>query len=335
VIRPYGKFGDGTIVEVVTLGESDGLQAEVLTYGGILRQLTFPGRGGPRNVVVTLAGLDAYARDTTFQGTLVGRVANRIAGARFTLNGRTHKLTANQGANQLHGGSLGFGKRMWRVLSLQGSQLRLGLHSQAGEQGFPGTLDVTAEITVDGSELRLRFEAQSDEATPVNLTYHPYFNLSGDPARAVDEMLLRIPASSFLPVRDSMLIPTGEVASVAGTPFDFRDRREVRAPRTTGHPQLGFGDGYDHCWVLDPSRDCDAELHSPHSGVTMTIHSDRPGIQFYGGQYLPAAHPGLNGICLEPQGFPNAVNEPAFPSVILEAGQPFSTTFKYRFTSGA
>jgi aldose 1-epimerase len=335
VILPYGKLGDGTLVQTVTLGDAEGLQAEVLTYGGILRQLTLPGRGGPHNLVVTLPDLDAYVRDTTFQGTLVGRVANRIAGARFTLNGRTHTLTANQGPNQLHGGTLGFGKRVWRVLSLQGSRLWLGLHSPAGEEGFPGTLDVTAEVTVDGTELRLRFEAQGDEATPVNLTYHPYFNLSGDPARAVDDMLLRIPASSFLPVRDSLLIPTGDVASVAGTPFDFRDRREVRAPRATEHAQLGFGGGYDHCWVLNASRDYDAELHSPHSDVTMTIHSDRPGIQFYGGQYLPATHPGLNGICLEPQGFPNAVNEPAFPPVILDAGELFSTTFTYRFTSGA
>ena len=145
-------------------------------------------------------------------------------------------------------------------------------------------------------------------------------------------MLLRMPAAGFLPVRDSQLIPTGEIASVSGTPFDFRRPRPVKSPPVLSHAQLGFGGGYDHCWVLDSARDCDAELHSPHSGVSMTIHSDRPGIQFYGGQHLPTAHPGLNGICLEPQGFPNAINEPAFPSSTLNAGDTFHSTFIYRFT---
>jgi aldose 1-epimerase len=333
MMEPFGNLSDGRPVEAVTLGAPGELQAQILTYGGLLRRLIVPTRSGLRNVVVTLPDLDAYANDPTFQGILVGRVGNRIANARFELDGRTYRLAANNGANHLHGGMLGFGKKVWRVLDLQNGprhRLTLGLRSHAGDEGYPGNLDAIAEIALEGLELRLRFEARCDEATPLNLTYHPYFNLSGDAKRSVDEMLLRMPAGGYLPVRDSQLIPTGEIASVEGTPFDFRLRRALKPP-VSFHPQLAYGGGYDHCWVLDPSRNCDAELHSPHSHLTMTIHSDRPGIQFYGGQYLPAAHPGLCGICLEPQGFPNAVNEPAFPSVILRAGEIYDSTFRYRF----
>ena len=158
----------------------------------------------------------------------------------------------------------------------------------------------------------------------VNLTYHPYFNFAGD-------MKLRMPASQFLPVKDSQMIPTGARASVAGTPFDFRSSRSVEAPASSAHPQLAHAAGYDHCWVLDSPRDCDAELHSASSGVRMTLRSDRPGIQFYGGQHLRAAYPSLSGICLEPEGFPNAVNEPSFPSCILDPGATYHSTFTYRF----
>jgi aldose 1-epimerase len=200
----------------------------------------------------------------------------------------------------------------------------LGLCSSDGEEGYPGNLDVTVEYTVDGNELRVEFEAQSDAPTPLNLTYHPYFNFAKD-------MRLRIPASQFLPVRDSQMIPTGERASVAGTPFDFRSARSVTAPPLAAHAQLTHAGGYDHCWVLDAHRDCDAELQSESAGVTMTIHSDRPGIQFYGGQHLAASYPDLAGICLEPEAFPNAINEPSFRPCILDAGATYRSTFRYRF----
>ena len=203
--------------------------------------------------------------------------------------------------------------------------------SPANEEGYPGRLEVTAEVTVDAQELRLQFEASASEATPLNLTYHPYFNLSGDPSHPLTDHELRIPAAAYLPVQSAALIPIGEIAPVAGTPFDFRRARTFDAPDLASHAQLEKAAGYDHCWVLDAGRDCDAELHSPRSGVTMTIHSDRPGLQFYGGQKLHGAHPGLHGICLEPQGLPNAVNEPAFPSCILRPGETFRSLFTYRF----
>ena len=329
MIEAFGVLDGTQEVQAITLGVPGGLQAQVLTFGGILRRLAFPVRGVMRELILTLPDLDAYLRDSTFQGILVGRVANRIGGARFNLKGREYRLTANDGPNQLHGGHLGFGKRPWRVLGLQNAprhRLLLGLSSPDGEEGYPGNLDVTVEFTVDGSELRVQFEAQCDEATPLNLTYHPYFNFGGD-------MRLRMPAALFLPVKDSQMIPTGKLAAVGGTPFDFRAARSVDAPAPATHPQLAYASGYDHCWVLDAPRDCDAELHSASSGVRMTIRSDRPGIQFYGGQHLPAAHPGLSGVCLEPEGLPNAVNEPSFPPCILDAGATYHSIFSYRFST--
>lgn len=327
MIEAFGVLDGTQEVQAITLGVKGGLQAQVLTYGGILRRLAFPSRGTLRELIITLPDLDAYLRDTTYQGVLVGRVANRISGARFNLNGREYRVAANDGPNQLHGGHLGFGKRLWRVLGLQNAprhRVLLGLSSSDGEEGYPGNLDVTVEFTVEGNELRVEFEAQTDEATPLNLTYHPYFNFGSD-------MRLRMPASEFLPVRDSQMIPTGQRASVDGTPFDFRSARSVSAPVLSGHPQLEHAGGYDHCWVLPSPRDFDAELQAPSSGVRMTVRSDRPGIQFYGGQHLQGIHPNRAGICLEPEGFPNAVNEPTFPRCVLRAGETYHSSFSYCF----
>jgi aldose 1-epimerase len=336
MMRPFGTLRDGRAVDAITLGMADGLQAEVLTYGGILRRLTLPTRNGVKDLVLTLPDLAAYLSDTAFLGVIVGRFANRIENARFRLAGREYRLSVNDGSNHLHGGTHGFGKRLWRVLAVQRAPhptLLLGLTSTDGEEGYPGTLEVTAEIGLEATELRLQLEAHCDAPTPVSLTWHPYFNLSGRPGRAVDDHELRMPASRYLPVLDSGLIPTGEIAEVSGTPFDFRTARPVRAPAPTTHPQLQKGGGFDHCWVLDAQRDCDAELHCPESGVTMRLQSERPAIQFYGGQMLPGAHAGVSGLCLEPQDFPNAVNEPAFPSVLLQPGKTWRSTFRYRFSS--
>src|SRR5262245_4599951 len=183
MIEAFGVLDGAQEVQAITLGVKGGLQAQVLTFGGILRRLVFPSRGALRELTITLPDLDAYLRDTTFQGILVGRVANRIAGARFDLNGREHRLAANDGPNHLHGGNFGFGKRLWRVLGLQNAprhRVLMGLQSPDGEEGYPGNLEVTVEFTVEGSELRVEFEAQTDEATPLNLTYHPYFNFAQD-----------------------------------------------------------------------------------------------------------------------------------------------------------
>jgi aldose 1-epimerase len=335
MMRDFGHLANGRAIQVITLGAAEGLQAQILTYGGILHSLSLPIAGGRRELILALPALVDYEHDPAFLGQLIGRFGNRIAGAAFRSNGKIHRLSANNGANHLHGGSGGFGRCVWNVLEVEHApahRLRLGLRSPAGDQGFPGNLDVVVEFAVLHDELRLRFHAQCDAVTPVNLTYHPYFNLSGDARRPVHDLHLRLSAGLYLPVADSQLIPTGELLPVAETPFDFRALRPIGAPDPTTHPQLANGGGYDHCWALDTPRDWDAELWSPQSGVHMSIQSTQPGLQFYGGQSLPIQHPGLHGVCLEPQGFPNSVNERRFPSAMLRPGEIYHSEFRYQFS---
>jgi aldose 1-epimerase len=322
VIEPFGELADGRIVHAITLGSPDSLQAQVLTYGGILRELLFYSRGTRHSLVVSLPALDSYVRDAAFVGIVVGRVANRIDRARFVLKGREHRLAANDGVHQLHGGRLGFGKRLWRIVDHDGAnRLQLALHSPAGEEGYPGNLEATAEYVIDGPELRVRFECLADEDTPFAPTFHLYFNVR-------PESRLLIHGDAYLPVRDTEMIPTGEVIQVGGSPFDFRTPRFITPDSVREqHPQLRLAGGYDHCWVLNPRRECDAKLRISNA-IMLTIRSDCPGLQFYGGQHSAA----LGGVCLEPQGLPNAVNVPSFPSIIVKSGTLWSTTFRYQLS---
>ena len=335
-MRPFGKLEDSRSVEAITLGDPQGLQAEVLTYGAILRRLTFPVRGQRRDLILSLPTLGHYVNDRAYVGALVGRFGNRIANARFSLDGREYAVTANEGVNHLHGGALGFGKRLWRVLARNASdvpQLELGLSSPAGEEGYPGHLDVTATFAAMPDSLRIMLRARTDAATPVNLTYHPYFNLAADARVPATGQSLRIPASHYLPVR-SGLIPTGEFASVEGSTFDFRRARPLAPPDPGTHAQLALAGGYDHCWVLDPGAECACELRSPDGDLTLTMRGNGPGLQFYNGQFLARAHPDIgSGVILEPQGLPNAPNEPAFPTSILRPGDESRAEIVYHLAS--
>jgi len=335
-MRPFGKLEDGRGVESITLGDPQGLQVEVLTYGAILRRLTYPVRGQRRDLILSLPTIEAYERDRAYVGALVGRFGNRIANARFSLDGREHVVTANEGVNHLHGGALGFGKRLWRVLSLDQSpmpMLELGLLSPAGEEGYPGSVDATVTLVSLPGSLRITLRARSDAATPVNLTYHPYFNLAADARVPATRHTLRIPASHYLPVRAG-LIPTGEFATVGGTTFDFRRARELAPPDAGSHAQLALAGGYDHCWVLDPDADCACELRSPEGDLTLTMNGSGPGLQFYNGQFLSRAHPGIgSGVILEPQGLPNAPNEREFPSSILRPGEEYRAEIAYQVSA--
>ena len=335
-MRPFGKLEDGRGVESITLGDPQGLQVEVLTYGAILRRLTYPVRGQRRDLILSLPTIEAYERDRAYVGALVGRFGNRIANARFSLDGREHVVTANEGVNHLHGGALGFGKRLWRVLSLDQSpmpMLELGLLSPDGEEGYPGSVDATVTLVALPGSLRITLRARSDAATPVNLTYHPYFNLAADARVPATRHTLRIPASHYLPVRAG-LIPTGEFATVGGTTFDFRRARELAPPDAGSHAQLALAGGYDHCWVLDPDADCACELRSPEGDLTLTMNGNGPGQQFYNGQFLSRAHPGIgSGVILEPQGLPNAPNEREFPSSILRPGEEYRAEIAYQVSA--
>ena len=330
-VSSFGLLEDGRGVEAITLGEEDGLQLEVLTYGGILRRLTYPVRGVRRDLILHFDRLEQYERDRAYVGPVVGRFGNRIANGRFTLDGIAHQVTANEGVNHLHGGALGFSKRLWRVLETQdGGRVLLGLHSPAGEEGYPGNVDVTLELTVRKDALNIRFGARSDAPTPINLTYHPYFNISGDLHSPAIEHQLRIPADHYLPV-GAGLIPTGEIASVAGGAFDFRARRRLAPPPPASHPQLTLGGGYDHCWVLSPEADCTCELTSPSGDLTLLMKGSGPGLQFYNGQFLSRTHPALgSGLILEPQGLPDAPNHQSFPDSVLRPGDHYRAEIEYQ-----
>jgi len=327
-MRSFGMLADGRSVEAITLGEPRGLQVEVLTYGAILRRLTYPVNGVRRDLILFFDDLESYERDRAYVGSLVGRFGNRIADSRFTLDGRAHTVSANEGANHLHGGHLGFGKRLWRVLSPveHGSRIVLGLTSPDGEEGYPGEVEATAELDVRPNRVAITLTARTTAPTPVNLTYHPYFNLAGPHVPAVNQKL-RIPASRYLPVKPG-LIPTGEYASVAGTAFDFRAARRVEPPAIDSHPQLAIAGGYDHCWVLDDDADCACELSC--RDLVLTMRGSGPGLQFYNGQFLSKTHASLgSGVILEPQGLPDAPNEPRFPSSIVRPGETYRAAIEY------
>ena len=313
-MRSFGLLEDGRSIEAISLGSSDGLQVEVLTYGAILRRLTFPVNGVRRDLILHFDRLEQYERDRAYVGSLVGRFGNRI-----------HVVTANEGSNHLHGGAFGFGKRVWRVLDVtdaDGPRVILGLRSPAGEEGYPGNLDATVELRVSHDALTIAFGAHCDAPTPVNLTYHPYFNLAGDAAIPAADQRLRIPASHYLPVA------SGEITPVDGTTFDFRTARRLQPPPVKTHAQLAIAGGYDHCWVLDADADCACELSTRDLTLTM---AGGPGLQFYNGQFLARSHPGLgSGVILEPQGFPDAPNHPAFPNAILRPGETYRANIEYR-----
>jgi aldose 1-epimerase len=331
-MRSFGLLEDGRSVEAITLGADSGVQVEVLTYGAIIRRLSVPVRGVRRDVVLHFDRLEHYERDRAYVGPVVGRFGNRIAQGRFSLEGVAHQVTVNEGVNHLHGGALGFSKRLWRALEVRGERVLLGLQSPDGEEGYPGNLDVTIELAVTADSLKVRLGARTDAPTPVNLTYHPYFNLAGDFRTAATAHWLRIPASHYLPV-GAGLIPTGEIAPVSGSTFDFRLSRKVEPPPPNSHPQLALAGGYDHCWVLDEGADCSCELASPNRDLVMSIRGNGPGLQFYNGQFLARAHPRLGcGVILEPQGLPNAMNEPRFPNVILKPGESHRAEIEYRFS---
>lgn len=330
-IRSFGRLDDGTEVHAHSLGCDSGLRAEILDLGGILAGLDMPVEGRRIGLVLGLPDARAYRADPAYLGILVGRYGNRIAGSRFELDGNEHVLAANEGRNHLHGGPLGFGRRMWTVRSHTDEALVLHYRSPDGEEGYPGTLEATATYRLHGARLQLRFDAHCDAATPFNPTHHPYFNLAGDPAVPAAAQWLRVPADGYLPV-DAELIPTGEIADVTGTPFDFRQAVTLAARHDTADPQLRAGGGYDHCLVLQQPHACAAELYSPHSGVAMRIWCDAPALQLYGGQALDVQHPQLGrGLCLEPEDFPDAPNRANFPDAILRPGRHYRREIEYVF----
>ena len=342
--RHYGNLADGTEVTLVTLKNANGIEVDVIGYGGIITRLVTPDAGGELgDIVLGLDNLEEYVASNPYFGALIGRYGNRIGKGTFTLDGETFQLDVNDGENHLHGGSEGFDKRVWQMRSFvteHSAGVQLRLTSQDGDQGYPGTLQaqVTYELT-NQDELDMTFHAVADKPTIVNMTQHSYFNLAGD-GDVLGHRLL-IPADRFTPV-DKGLIPTGELRTVAGSPFDFRQAKAIGRDIGADDEQLELGLGYDHNFVLKDQADDElvlaARVTEPTSGRVLEILSVEPGVQFYSGNFLDGSldgkgkvHMYRSGFCLEPQHFPDSPNKPDFPSVTLRPGETYQSRIVYRF----
>jgi aldose 1-epimerase len=341
---PFGKTADGTSVEIYTLRNVRGCEARIMTYGGIVVSLKVPDKNGNfGDVVLGYDNFDDYVKNSPFFGALVGRYGNRIAKGKFTLAGKEYTLAVNSGANNLHGGPVGFDKRVWKataLLTADGPVLKLNYLSQDGDQGFPGNLNVTATYTLTADNgLLLTYTATTDKPTLCNLTQHSYFNLAGK--GDVLNYLVYINADKFTPV-DKALIPTGELKPVEGTPFDFRKPTAIGARINADNEQIKFGNGYDHNWVINkpPGKlGLVARVTDPTSGRVMEVLSTEPGVQFYTGNFLDGytgkggwVYKNRSGLCFEPQHYPDSPNHPQFPSAELKPGQTYQNTIIYRFS---
>ncbi len=344
-MRIYGETADGVEVEEYTLSNEAGMEVRFITFGGILTSIRVPDRQGRHsNVVLGFDRLSQYEAEHPYFGAITGRYANRIAGGQFSLDGLDYQLPLNDGANSLHGGDAGFDKRVWKARDL-GNAVELAYTSQDGEEGYPGNLDVMVRYSLDAdNDLRIDYEAQTEAPTVLNLTNHSYFNLLGEGEGTIYDHILTLNAERFTPT-DATQIPTGELASVSGSPFDFRRPKAIGPGQRSAHPQIVAASGYDHNFALNRDGLAAGELgfaarvYEPSSGRVMEVWTSEPGIQFYGGNFLDATLAGASGrlyrqsdgLCLETQHFPDSPNRPSFPSTVLRPGERFESTTIYKF----
>ncbi|MCA1560897.1 MAG: galactose mutarotase [Acidobacteria bacterium] len=340
----FGKTADGQQVELYTLTNANGIEVRAMTYGGIITSLKVPDRSGRMaDVVLGFDTLDAYLKGHPYFGAIIGRYGNRIAKGRFTVGGRTYTLATNNGPNHLHGGNKGFDKVVWSAAPVAGqSAVAFTRTSPDGEEGYPGNLTVRVTYTLtDKNELTVDYHATTDKATPVNLTHHSYFNLAGDDAGDILGHELTIHADRYTPV-DATLIPTGAIAPVQRTPFDFRTPTAIGMRIDQPDEQLKNGKGYDHNWVLTrrgAGLQPAARLTDPASGRTLEVATTEPGMQFYAGNFLDGTLTGKGGhvykhragLCLETQHFPDSPNQPSFPSTILQPGLEYRSKTVFTF----
>ncbi|HJR61207.1 MAG TPA: aldose epimerase family protein [Vicinamibacterales bacterium] len=342
--EPYGKMPDGRQVERFTLTSAGGIVLQAMGYGGIITSLRVPDRNGTAgDIVLGFDRLDDYLADDPFFGAIIGRYGNRIGKGQFTLDGRSYKLATNNGPNHLHGGRIGFDKVLWSAEPVDGKNaIAFTRTSPDGEEGYPGNLRVQVTYTLtDSNELIVDYRATTDKPTVVNLTQHSYFNLAGQASGDILAHQLMLNADRYTPVDDT-LIPTGELAPVTDTPFDFRKPVAVGARINEPHPQLKNGQGYDHNWVLNRTGgglQLAARVTEPTSGRTMEIRTTEPGIQFYSGNFLDGKLTGKEGVqyrhragfCLETQHFPDSPNKPSFPTTTLRPGAEYRSTTVFTF----
>lgn len=342
----FGKTRTGVEVPLYTLTNSKGVQVGITPWGATVVSIRVPDRDGKlADIVHGFDSLDGYLGSEPYFGAVIGRYGNRIGKGKFTLDGKEYTLALNDGENHLHGGNVGFDKRLWQAREVNGKlgqAIELKYMSLDGEEGYPGTLDVTVTYTLtDANELRIDYQATTDKPTVVNLTNHSYFNLAGEGDILGHQVLIK--AARFTPV-DSGLIPTGELRSVIGTAFDFTTSHTIGERIDTGDEQLKFGKGYDHNWVLNaPSGKLQLAAHvsEPKSGRVMEVLTTEPGLQFYTGNFLDGSNRGKGGhvyqhrsaFCMETQHFPDSPHHANFPSTTLRPGQHYHSTTVYRFST--
>jgi aldose 1-epimerase len=345
--KPFGKTKDGRAVELYTLKNANGLSADIMTYGGTVVSLNVPDKAGQMaDVVLGFDTLAEYEEKSPYFGSITGRYANRIAKGKFTLEGEEYTLAVNNDVNHLHGGLKGFDKQVWKAStkeSPQGPSLTFKHTSPDGDEGYPGALsmEVTYTLTKDNA-LQIDYKATSDKATVINLTNHSYFNLGGNGNGTILDHDLTLFADKFTPT-DATAIPIGELASVEGTPFDFRKATPIGKRIDAADTQIKYGQGYDHNYVINGKPGTlrpTAIVHDPKSGRVMEISTTEPGVQFYTGNFLD----GLSGkggktyvrrgaLCLETQHFPDSPNQKAFPSVVLRPGATYTHTTVHKFSA--
>lgn len=346
-MKSFGKLPDGREARLHSLVNARGARADITDYGAIIVRLLVPDRAGRlADVVLGYERVEDYVRANPYFGAVVGRVGNRLGGGRFTLDGRTYELATNNAPGglpcHLHGGNVGFDKVLWTVESATPASITFRYLSRDGEEGYPGNLDVRVTYTLgEDNALRVDYHATTDRPTPVNLTQHSYFNLKGEGEGDILDHVLTLRASRTTPV-NAGLIPTGELAPVAGTPLDFTTPRRIGDRVDDAHEQLRFGRGYDHNWVIDGadgSLVLAAEVFEPASGRVMEVWTQEPGVQFYCGNFLDGSAVGKSGrayvhrggLCLETQHFPDSPNHAAFPNTILRPGETYRTSTVFKF----
>jgi aldose 1-epimerase len=336
------QFGNDSTAQVTeyTITNPSGMQVSILNYGGTITKIIVPDKNGNMgDVVLGFETFNGYRqKNNPYLGALVGRYANRIAKAKFTLDGKTYNLAANNSGNSLHGGIIGFDKVIWNVEKIGDSSLKLNYQSKDGEEGYPGNLNVQTIYTLGSDNaLKIEYTATTDKATPVNLTNHSYFNLSAGADSNILNHQLQLNADKFTPVNDQ-LIPTGQITDVKGTPMDFTTAKAI------GKDIGSVKGGYDHNWVLNKNGNelqQAATVYEPNSGRYMEVFTTQPGIQFYTGNFLDGSlmftkgnkkYGQHAGLCLETQHFPDSPNQPAFPSTILKPGETYNQTTVYKFS---
>jgi aldose 1-epimerase len=344
----FGITSEGIEVELYTLTNVRGLEARITNFGGILVSLMVPDRHGEfADVVLGFDQLSGYLNEHPYFGATIGRFANRIAAGRFSVDGGTYQLATNSDGNHLHGGLKGFDKVVWQATVLErgnGPELELEYISRDREEGYPGTMAVSINYTLTNeNELRIGYTATTDKTTIVNLTHHSYFNLRDGGKSSILEHDLKIDADCFLPI-DRSSIPTGEIKAVQGTPFDFRKVTPIGARISQEDPQLFYGNGYNHNWILNkegPSPRLAASVYESTSGRLMEVLTTEPGLQFFSGNIPDGkfggkggqAYPSRSGLCLEAQHYPDSPHHSGFPSTVLWPNELYSQTTIYRFST--